>query len=48
VDFTLRRGARRTFEKFLVAADGTVLQRWSPRTEPEDSAVVGAIESALA
>ncbi|WGL52643.1 glutathione peroxidase [Nocardioides sp. BP30] len=35
------------FEKFLVSADGEVLQRFSPRTEPEDERVVGAIEKAL-
>jgi glutathione peroxidase len=36
------------FEKFLVAADGTVLRRFRPRTEPTSDAVVGAVEAALA
>ncbi|MGW4061283.1 glutathione peroxidase [Amycolatopsis sp. NPDC004747] len=35
------------FEKFLVSADGKVLARFRPRTEPEDEAVVKAIEAAL-
>jgi glutathione peroxidase len=35
------------FEKFLVSADGEVLARFRPRTEPEDEAVVKAIEAAL-
>jgi glutathione peroxidase len=35
------------FEKFLVAADGEILARFRPRTEPEDEAVVKAIEAAL-
>jgi glutathione peroxidase len=35
------------FEKFLVGADGAVLARFRPRTEPEDEAVVKAIEAAL-
>ncbi len=35
------------FEKFLVDADGEVLARFRPRTEPEDEAVVKAIEAAL-
>jgi len=32
------------FEKFLVAADGSVVQRFSPRVEPEDPRVVGAVD----
>ena len=36
------------FEKFLIDGSGTVLQRFSPRVEPEDERVVGAIEKALA
>jgi glutathione peroxidase len=36
------------FEKFLVGRDGRVLARFSPRTAPEDPAVVQAIEDALA
>src|SRR3954469_10868677 len=35
------------FEKFLIGADGEVLARFRPRTEPEDEAVVKAIEAAL-
>src|SRR5579863_1626888 len=37
---------RWNFEKFLVAADGSV-QRFSPTVTPEDPVLVGAIESAL-
>jgi glutathione peroxidase len=36
------------FEKFLVGRDGSVLGRFRPRTEPEDPAVIAAIESDLA
>ena len=32
------------FEKFLVAADGTVVSRFGPRVEPEDPRLVDAIE----
>ncbi|MDQ2848016.1 MAG: glutathione peroxidase [Actinomycetota bacterium] len=35
------------FEKFLIGPEGSVLQRFRPGTEPEDEAVVGAIEAAL-
>ena len=35
------------FEKFLVSADGEVVARFRPRTEPEDPAVVEAIEAQL-
>ncbi|WP_017933453.1 glutathione peroxidase [Nocardioides sp. Iso805N] len=35
------------FEKFLVSVDGEVLQRFSPRTEPEDPRVVDAITALL-
>ena len=35
------------FEKFLIAADGSVLKRIRPRTEPEAAEVVAAIEAAL-
>ena len=35
------------FEKFLVGPDGTVLQRFRPRTEPTAPEVVAAIEAAL-
>jgi glutathione peroxidase len=36
------------FEKFLVGPDGAVLGRFRPRTDPEDPAVVSAIEASLA
>jgi glutathione peroxidase len=36
------------FEKFLVDGSGAVLQRFSPRVEPEDPQVVTAIEKTLA
>lgn len=36
------------FEKFLVGKDGRVLARFSPRTAPDDPALVQAIEKALA
>lgn len=36
------------FEKFLVARDGTVIQRFSPDTTPEDPALVAAVKQALA
>ncbi|MFS3127586.1 glutathione peroxidase [Nocardioides sp. Bht2] len=35
------------FEKFLVAADGTPVSRFRPRTEPTDPAIATAIESLL-
>lgn len=36
------------FEKFLlVSADGAVLRRFRPRTEPTSDALVGAVEAAL-
>ncbi|MCO7556544.1 glutathione peroxidase [Metapseudomonas otitidis] len=35
------------FEKFLMGKDGRVLARFSPRTPPEDPALVAAIEKAL-
>ena len=35
------------FEKFLIGSDGSVLKRFRPRTEPESSEVVEAIEAAL-
>ena len=35
------------FEKFLVGPDGTILGRFRPRTEPEDPAIVSAIEASL-
>lgn len=36
------------FEKFLVGRDGTVVARFAPKTEPQDPAVVAAIEAELA
>lgn len=36
------------FEKFLIGRDGKVLARFSPRTGPDDAALVKAIEAALA
>jgi glutathione peroxidase len=35
------------FEKFLVAADGTVLSRFSPRVEPQDPMITSAIEAVV-
>src|ERR1700743_545499 len=36
------------FEKFLGGRDGNVVARFAPKTQPEDPAVVSAIEGALA
>ena len=36
------------FQKYLVGRDGTVLAKWSPKTMPDDKAVVEAVEKALA
>jgi len=36
------------FEKFLLAADGAVIGRWSPTVEPDDVRLVTAVEAALA
>jgi len=36
------------FEKFLIGRDGTVLGRFKSAVEPEDAALVAAIEAALA
>ena len=38
---------RWNFEKFVVSADGKKVTRFSPRTVPEDPAVIGAVEAAL-
>ena len=38
---------RWNFEKFLVGPSGEVVARFDPRTEPEDPAVVAAIEAQL-
>lgn len=35
------------FGKFLIGRNGEVLQRFSPRTAPDDASVSGAIEAAL-
>lgn len=35
------------FEKFVVAADGSVVQRFSPQVTPDDPRVVQAVESTL-
>ena len=35
------------FEKFLVSADGKSIQRFRPKTEPNDPALVAAIEASL-
>lgn len=35
------------FEKFLVAPGGTVVGRFTPRTSPDDPAIVAAIEAVL-
>ncbi len=35
------------FEKFVVGKDGTVLARFTPKTQPEDPKVVNTIEQAL-
>ena len=36
------------FEKFLVGRNGEVVDRFTPKTKPDDAAVVAAIEKALA
>lgn len=38
---------RWNFEKFLVGNDGTSIQRFGPRMEPDDPALVSALEAAL-
>ncbi|MGW1073064.1 glutathione peroxidase [Streptomyces sp. NPDC002537] len=38
---------RWNFEKFLIAPDGTVAARFSPRTEPDSAEVVAAVERNL-
>jgi glutathione peroxidase len=35
------------FEKFVVAPDGSVAERFSPRTDPQDGKLVAAIEKLL-
>jgi glutathione peroxidase len=38
---------RWNFEKFVVAADGKTITRFSPKTKPDDPAVIAAIEKGL-
>ena len=38
---------RWNFEKFVVSADGSQITRFSPKTTPDDPAVIAAIEHAL-
>jgi glutathione peroxidase len=38
---------RWNFEKFLVAADGTVVKRYSPMVAPDDAGLVADIEASL-
>ena len=38
---------RWNFEKFLIAADGTHVTRFSPKVTPDDPALLGAIEASL-
>ncbi len=38
---------RWNFEKFVVSADGTQITRFSPKTTPDDPAVIAAVEAAL-
>jgi glutathione peroxidase len=38
---------RWNFEKFLIDGDGTVVARFEPRTEPDDLALVAAVEKLL-
>ena len=42
-----RGDIRWNFEKFLISADGATITRFSPRTTPDDPAVIAAIEAAL-
>ncbi|MFT4217904.1 MAG: glutathione peroxidase [Micropruina sp.] len=38
---------RWNFEKFVIAPDGAVVARFAPQVDPEDPAVIGAIEAVL-
>jgi glutathione peroxidase len=38
---------RWNFEKFLIAPDGTVAARFTPRTDPESDEIISAIEETL-
>ena len=42
-----RGDIRWNFEKFVVSADGTKITRFSPRTKPDDPAVIAAVEASL-
>jgi glutathione peroxidase len=35
------------FEKFVVSADGKQITRFSPKTKPDEPAVIAAVEAAL-
>jgi glutathione peroxidase-family protein len=47
VTSTLRIANGRTFEKFLLAADGSVISRFRPGVEPQDPRLVTAIEQVV-
>ncbi len=38
---------RWNFEKFVVSSDGTKVTRFSPKTQPDDPAVIASVEAAL-
>lgn len=38
---------RWNFEKFLISADGKTITRFSPKTTPDDPALIAAVEAAL-
>jgi glutathione peroxidase len=38
---------RWNFEKFVISADGSQITRFSPKTTPDDPAVIAAVENAL-
>ena len=38
---------RWNFEKFVVSADGTQVTRFSPKTQPDDPALIAALEAGL-
>ncbi len=38
---------RWNFTKFVIGRDGRVVERFGPKTEPDDAAMIAAIESAL-
>lgn len=47
-DEKIRGDVRWNFQKYLVARDGTVLEKFDPRTAPNDAKLGEAIEKALA